>query len=169
MPPVAALISSAASAMASPKISRRSPGLLFFLLAVAVGPAISNQSQERQLLECRAQAAREARTEAGTKAMLADCSKRFPQVRPPAPPPPTEEECRRQGLVRIELFTGVTCGVDHHNRPCTADELEAWKTAEVSKTTCTKRGDSWSEKEKLCFKRGPPGSTLSIGPPICKR
>jgi hypothetical protein len=134
------------------------------LLVLLAGPAYTADFQERQLQDCRARAARDARTEAGAKAMLADCAKRFPVPQPTAPSAPTDEDCRRKGLVRIELFGEATCGADHQNRPCTEQEFAEWKAAEVSPAVCKRRGDTWSEKAKLCFKKG-----HFFGPTVCKR
>jgi len=96
--------------------------------------------------------------------MLADCAKKYPVPQAATKPAPTDEECRRQGMILVELFSGPECGVDHQNRPCTNDELAAWKQAEVSRAVCTKRGDNWSEKARLCFRKGE-----FLGPSLCKR
>jgi len=149
----------------SAKVSRNFFWNFHFILLLSLAtPVGANQSNESLLLECRAKAARDAGTDTGAKAMLADCARRFPRAQTPTPPAPSEEDCQRQGLVRIEMFSGPTCSIDHRNRPCTAEELGKWKDAEVPKTACAKRGDSWNEKLRLCFRKGE-----FFGPPVCKK
>lgn len=141
--------------------SRHSPIALLVLLVACRG---AHAAPPRTLEECRATAAREARTEAGAKAMLWDCSKKFAIPEPAAEV--DERECAALGKVfEPGRIVGPKCTFDPAERPCTAEDMAINAEAQVSKAVCDARGDSWSAAQKLCFKRGRLAMTVVCATP----
>jgi len=125
------------------------------LLLFASLPA--HAAEPKSLVECRAVAAREAKTETGARALLADCAKRFPEQPRPQEKELTETECLRQGKFYRELFIGPQClDEDPFQRDCGPSELAYNARRRVSKGECAKRGDAWDTKAKLCYPKGEP-------------
>ena len=127
--------------------------------ALIAGSAPVAVAGPKTLEECRMQAAREARTEAGATAMLADCGRKFapPKVEPADYP---EAECLRLGMdYNPNRWIGPKCAADP---PCTDEhkahnaraKAELAARQKVTKAVCSERGDLWDHKSKLCHKRG---------------
>ena len=127
--------------------------LLLILLLIL--PVSVHAAGPKSLLECRTEAARQAKTEAGARAMLADCAKRFPESASPQPRELSETECLRQGKFYREVFVGPKCvDEDPWQRVCEPSELAHNARSKVSKAECKKRGDIWHEKGNFCQTQG---------------
>lgn len=122
--------------------------------SIGLWKSIEDQTTASGLQECRAAAARDAKTETGARALLADCAAKFPAVVQPVSEL-GEQECLAKGMVyEPGRFVGSKCQEPYQVPTCTPHDLAENARARLSKSACTARGDSWSSATRLCNPRG---------------
>jgi hypothetical protein len=130
--------------------------ILCIVAVLTTGWAYTSFAGPTNLEDCRAQAARDARSDVGARAALLDCSRKFSKLIE-VPSEVSEVDCVRKGwYYEPNVMAGSKCMA-----PCTSDERVRNRAVRdqfearqrVPEDTCLKRNDRWDADSKLCRSR----------------